>query len=183
MLREDLLQQTYISRENNILDVNIGTIVILRDEKGRIKKGNIPEHGFKKGHIPDTKGKKRSPETIQKMKENCGHPVTQETKEKIGNTIREKGLKRGINNPNWNGGKYKNQWGYICISLGDGNYALEHRMIVEKELGRKLKIDEHVHHINGIKDDNRLENLIIVINKQHFGEVTCPHCQKKILLK
>lgn len=75
---------------------------------------------------------------------------------------------KGENNPNWKGGKYILKSGYIGVLVsGSQIYKLEHDVVMEKHLGRKLKKDEVVHHINGIKNDNRIENLELMTNYEH----------------
>ena len=46
-------------------------------------------------------------------------------------------------------------------------YVMLHTVIVERSIGRYLTDDEQVHHVNHIKDDNRLENLKIMNKKEH----------------
>ena len=45
--------------------------------------------------------------------------------------------------------------------------VLEHRLVMENFLGRRLHTDEHVHHVNGDKTDNRLENLLVMGHSEH----------------
>ena len=80
----------------------------------------------------------------------------------------------------WKGGRIKDKPGYVLIWMpehpnaisGRGkSYVYEHRLVMAKHLGRPLKDGEFVHHKNGIKDDNRLENLeslllLIVVSSQ-----------------
>lgn len=49
----------------------------------------------------------------------------------------------------------------------DGEMIQEHRYIMQKHLGRKLRADEHVHHIDGVKDNNALENLVVLTKSEH----------------
>ena len=56
--------------------------------------------------------------------------------------------------------------GYIRINK-NGKRVLEHIWVLEQFLGRKLKKGECSHHINGIKTDNRIENLELMTNKRH----------------
>lgn len=72
---------------------------------------------------------------------------------------------RGENSPLYKGG-HITKAGYKRISFG-GKQSLEHRIIIEKLLGRKLTKNEHVHHLNGNKLDNRLENLSVLTPEPH----------------
>lgn len=55
---------------------------------------------------------------------------------------------------------------YKAIKINGRKYD-EHRFIMEKYLGRKLTSDEVIHHINGLKYDNRIENLEIMSRSEH----------------
>lgn len=60
--------------------------------------------------------------------------------------------------------------GYVYLSLpGRSNYA-EHRYIMELHLGRDLLPGESVHHINGVRNDNRIENLELWVSYQPSGQ-------------
>ncbi|WP_185858864.1 HNH endonuclease signature motif containing protein [Vreelandella populi] len=85
--------------------------------------------------------------------------------------MRERGemnMACGPRNPNWNGGVYRGN-GYILLKR-DGKYVPEHRLVVEEHIGRKLRNDEVVHHINHDKTDNRIENLQVMSRAEHIEE-------------
>ena len=75
---------------------------------------------------------------------------------------------------NWRGGKRIDNYGYIQIYIGNNKYITEHRLNMEKFIGRNLKKTEHIHHLNGNKLDNRIRNLIVITNSDH-NKIHFPH--------
>ena len=79
----------------------------------------------------------------------------------------------GPKGASWKGGRKKTKKGYVMLlkkghPMADvSGYVMEHRYIMSEHLGRLLLDDEVVHHKNGIKDDNRLENLELMTHREH----------------
>lgn len=101
-----------------------------------------------------------------------------------------KGQNLGKKHWSWKGGRVKTlPEGYIHIYNPDHpnatkrRYVLEHRMVMEKYLGRYLKKWEYVHHKNGIKDDNRIQNLELATRNPHLGKIQCPKCNFKFTVR
>ncbi len=104
---------------------------------------------FKKGYAPWNKGLTKE-----------DHPSIKSMSNKMKN-------KTGKNNANWKGGKIDNKHGYWLILNKNhprknvNNYVFEHILIAEKQLGRYLKHNEFVHHIDGNKKNNNSNNLFV----------------------
>jgi len=85
---------------------------------------------------------------------------------------------QGVNSKSWKGGSYISSDGYIMKHIGFNSkrksgwedYRKEHILVMEQYLGRELNSNEIIHHINGIKTDNRIENLSLLQSSQEHKE-------------
>ena len=102
--------------------------------------------------------------------DDCGGEVT------LGYTLCKSCSRKGDRNPMWTGGKTTNGKGYIRLHSPDHpnsdtkGYVYEHRLVMERTLGRYLEPHENVHHKNGVKEDNRPKNLELWAVSQPTGQ-------------
>ena len=84
--------------------------------------------------------------------------------------------------------------GYIIINItpaspfyemrSSKNRILEHRLVMAQALGRCLLSSEHVHHLNGMKDDNRVENLQLISQANHtLVSAMCSNCELRMEIR
>ena len=147
-----------------------------------IPKNGINAGRFEKGMIPHNKGNFKTRQLICK---NCQKVLRVKNSEKrIFCSIKcssayqqgqPRPSNRGENNYKWKGGRIKTVHGYVVTIKRPSNklrgiYVREHRLIMALHLGRELLSSEIVHHINGDKTDNRIENLkLFKSQKEHLG--------------
>lgn len=90
---------------------------------------------------------------------------------------------RGPGHVRWNSDKLKSSHGYVLVrvpldhphgfgpdTLADCRYAYEHIIVMMNQIGRPLAEHEVVHHKNGIKDDNRIDNLELKTRGEHSSD-------------
>lgn len=85
--------------------------------------------------------------------------------------------RRGSGHPRYKGGRRVMPTGYVSLSVTGRGQVLEHRLVMETQLGRPLKRTEHVHHLNGDRADNRPENLEVMTRDEHLDKH--PHSRHK----
>lgn len=106
-----------------------------------------------------------------------GRTLHRGTSQSCGCRWRDLALARtGTKSPGWKGGRCKTSSGYVLVHAPEhptaqvAGYVPEHRLVMEKTLGRYLGPEETVHHINGVRTDNRPENLELWSSRQPKGQ-------------
>ena len=109
----------------------------------------------------------------------------------VSRAMRREGISKhelkGPAHPMWKGGRWKDGNGYIrawvapddplAVMRDRAGYVLEHRVVMARSLGRPLSSSESVHHINAVRDDNRLENLQLRAGRHGNGAaMVCLDC-------
>jgi len=124
-------------------------------------------------HKPCSKKTKNKISISRKKRKNIfGYLNSFKTRKKLSKIMKGK---NEINASNWRGGIVIDNFGYIFIYQpnhpfkNNKNYVREHRLVVEKQIGRFLKPEETVHHINELKSDNKIENLILFSKKGYHA--------------
>jgi hypothetical protein len=196
---EEAKRKISISKKGTLPWNNGKKGLCLNTGRTHFKKGHIPWHKGKHhvysketiekiskprpNFIPKYKGKtwgKHSLEARMKISKAGRRPCKTETRKKISES------QKGNKSHSWKGGRWKDN-GYIMIRI-NGKVIPEHRLIMQKIIGRQLTRYDIVHHKNGKRDDNRKCNLELIItnnrgNKFHHSKITCPFCNKQFGIK
>ena len=162
IVNAELLKRLYVDEGKPMhevadkMGISVGTVY------NYIHKYDIPSRPPHMGFL----GHKQTEEAKAKCaKANLGRKVSMETRKRMSEALKKGGI----------GFKKKRTDGYISIYFPDhpkssvDGYVMEHVLVMEALVGRHLYDDECVHHINGKRDDNRKENLMLMTKSEHMS--------------
>lgn len=164
--------------------------------KRALKRNSVPTRNRGQGY------KTFAGEVVQQMVDMYNSGMSQQaiatafttTQGLVSRVLRERGVymrgyARGSRVHGWKGGRISTDGGYIQVLFQQPEhipfvamrnrtgYILEHRLVMAQHLGRALRKDETVHHVNGDRTDNRLENLQLRQGKHGKGAAyRCQAC-------
>jgi len=159
---KETLTEEYITNELSMKEIAIKYNMAIGSVFKYIHSYNIP---VRKEVTEKSKAKFRE-KMVGRPSKLRGRKLSKETIEKI-KTSKIGKLKNGI------GHKKIRKDGYVAVykpmdtSSNKEGYIMEHRLIMEQYIGRKLRDDEVVHHKNKNRKDNRIENLELMTFKEH----------------
>lgn len=158
------LKRLYIDEGKSLAEIAYICDVAFQTVGKWLKKHNIKARSY------GTSGLKLKGKRVQKRERDPNAPhwrkgtkLEPEHRKKAIEALKPNWVK-GEKHPSWKGGSINK--GYRLIRV-DGKRVSEHRYIMEQHLGRKLTRKEQIHHINGDKLDNRIENLMVLSNAEH----------------
>lgn len=148
------------------------------------RKGQEREHTFcsrqcywtsdYRAFVVSSQNRSRNPDAQQTRPcASCGQPVTRY----VSTGQKQLFCSRDCRWKHHEHARQKNAAGYVLVFIGRGKpgasksgHILEHRLVMANMLGRPLLPEENVHHRNGVKDDNRPENLELWTRSQPQGQ-------------
>ena len=165
-LSKDVLEELYIEKEMTMKEISLELNCAVGSVYNYMHKYNIPSR--KTADI--MKGFKHSKESLDKIsKANKGRKISEHTKKLLSKSKTGKFIKK----TKYGGHSKVRNDGYIAIYTPDHpdsnseGYVMEHHLIMEEHIGRRIKKNEVVHHINRIRDDNDIKNLQLMTFKEH----------------
>jgi len=160
--RKERHKQTYVKKEkeiDNILGMRVGRLVVTEFVESVKYKGIKWKCQCDCGNEVDVFRKDLTKK--QNPTRSCGCLVKDIVSERMS----------GSNHYNWKGGEpIVNKKGYLEYRHGEFRGMREHRVIYEQHYGIKLLPHQNIHHINGIRTDNRIENLELWDTSQPAGQ-------------
>lgn len=162
-ITEELIYEEYIVNEKTMQEIACEHGCSLKVVRNRMREYGIPVRNYRT---------ERSRKKISLAKIGC-HPKPYERTEEWRQKISKSKKGKFLNPSEFGGHRKKRKDGYVKVFVPDhpnaskDGYVMEHVLVIEKHIGRYVEKDEVVHHINHIRDDNRIENLLLMTSKEH----------------